>query len=518
MPSRHEIKETSTGIILLIILSFLILNNIQALKAEPLPTIKAVINVDDTGNATVKITFKTLGKTKILFTLPRFENYTICESYGTPQIVNAPSSAYFYYNSTINLNPGENGTAILSICYKFPYASLLADNQGWFMSPMLVSTPPVNIEVYVKIPNVGKITLESPISTGINVNGYRRYVLAPGTPTVISGRVVIEYLTLSNVTTVDFNTSVRDTTIRVQSPPFYKSLAQRVLTVASKAYANLTSMTGVSLQELVFRFYLPKQSLGGITTLGFVMGEDINAGGRGPIMLNLGLIRYAPGYLETTIIHEMVHAFLGKAGVEANDETRWFHEGLAQYISISVAESLGYNVAELRNDMINASRTLYKYYEGNLSLIQHWPTVPELVGDAYLASFYIIENLSATYNGEAFIKSLFQAIRDYGKVKTTNDIVAVLSIAAGKNLAPLFRSWGFKDIKDWNPPATSKDTTSAPSSSTTFETVVLGIGIAIGVITYFLNEKVQKEIDIARSKSVFEKIEKNAENHSIFWT
>ncbi|MEZ0346644.1 MAG: hypothetical protein ABWK01_08850 [Infirmifilum sp.] len=469
--------------------------------AQPVPEIKAIINVDENGNATVKISFKVTGRSSMYFTLPRFENYTICEAYGSYYITNSPSSAYFYYNSSITLIPGENGTSILSLCYNFPYASLLAGKQGWFMTPMLVASPPIPVEVFVRIPGLEKVSLESPTSTGIDKNGYRMYVVKPNSPSLIPGRVVIEYTTIIPISPVNYTRNIGNTSLIIESPPYYKKLSERVLEVSSRAYQNLTTLIGVSLPSIIFEFYLPKQSLGGISTLGFIMGEDVNAGGKGPIMLNLGLIRYAPGYLETTVIHEMVHAFLGKAGVEANDETRWFHEGLAQYLSLNIAEGLGYNVSDLRAELLNASESLYSYTGGNFSFIQHWPQDPEMVGDAYLASFFIINNLTSTFGGKVYLEKVFTALKNYGKVTSNDDIVYVLSTAAGKNLAPLFRGWGFRNIRDWQAPAS----TSPPliGKGNNFTLLILVIGLAIGVLIYFLQQRVQRGIEAAKSESVF---------------
>ncbi|QOJ78477.1 hypothetical protein IG193_06905 [Infirmifilum lucidum] len=466
--------------------------------------VKAFINVEESGNATVTLVFKSQGEASLSFTLPKFEKYTVCNSYGNFQVKDLPSYAYFYYNSTIVLTPGANGTSMLYICYNFPYASLLSGNQGWFMSPMLVSSPPVQVEVYVRIPNVEVITLEFPRVLSLDRSGYRVYLLTPGERQLIPGRVVIEYKTTKQVQTVNF-TKIRLAKFTIESPIYYRSLSERILEIAARAYERLQAISGVSMDHVHFKLYLPMERLGGISALGFVMGEDINAGGRGPIMLNLALIRYAPGYLETTVIHEMIHSFLGRAGVEANDQTRWFHEGLAQYISILVAQEIGINVSDYAGELYNASTALYKYVSGNFSFIQSWPSDPNLISSAYLASFYIVNNISSTFDGEEFIRSLFNAIKSYGKVRTSDDIVNVVNMAAGRNLAPLFRAWGFTGVRDWHGQADSPTTPPGNSAQrqAKFSVVVLFIGILIALITYTLNNRVQRELEVARSRSVF---------------
>lgn len=494
--------------VLAIIISLALLSAQQPLaQGEQAPvTVKAYIKVGEGGNATVTLTFIAHSRVSFTFTLPKFEQYRVCSSYGNYSIRDVPSSAYFYYNSSIMLTPGDNGTALLSVCYDFPYATLLSGNRGWFMSPMLIAYPAYPVEVHVHIPGVSEVTLESPKADRVLGNEDRVYTLSPSKTQVITGRVVIEYTASNIVEVLNFTSRVQNTIVVVEGPKYYKSLAERVASVASRASEELSGVSGVSVPMLYFKLYLPRESMGGINTLGFVMGEDINAGGQGPIMINLALLRYAPGYLETTVIHEMVHTFLGRVGVEANDETRWFHEGLAQYLSIVVAEKTGYNVSEYAEDLLNASQFFFNYVSGNLSFIEKWPSDPYSVSEAYLASFYIVYNITESHGGLKFIKALFNSLKVYGKVKNTKDIVLTLSEAAGENLAPLFRKWGFKNVVDWTPsPRVSPETPSQRSGSGAFSTVVLALGVLIGLLTYVLNARVQRELEVARTKSVFEK-------------
>jgi len=502
---REEFKRSLT-LLLVMALTLATFSRATPVGAQGTPQVKVYIDVEDNGNATVTIVFRAAGRASFSFTLPKFENYSVCSSYGNYRIEDKPSSAYFYYNSTLELAPGDNGTSTLSVCYKFPYASLLSDNQGWFMSPMLVASPPVEIEVSVRIPNLASVTLESPRMIRLEGAGYRVYRLSPGAQQLIPGRVVIEYRTAGLVQTANFSRT-GEAVLTVVSPVYYRSLSEKILDVASKAYERLRNLTGVTADQVTFELYLPMESMGGISALGFVMGEDINAGGRGPIMLNLALIRYAPGYLETTVIHEMVHVFLGKAGVEANAQTRWFHEGLAQYLSIVVAQEIGVDVSDYAEELLNASSALYEYTSGNFSFIQIWPADPNLVGDAYLASFYIVYNVSSSFGGENYIARLFAAIRSRGSVKTTNDIVSVMSAAAGSNLAPLFRRFGFTGVQDWVQQNNNAAKASGNVRQSSFSLIVLLISLLIALITYIVNNRVQREIEVAKGRSVFEEKE-----------
>jgi len=218
---------------------------------------------------------------------------------------------------------------------------------------------------------------------------------------------------------------------------------------------------------------------------------------KGPIYLNLALTRYAPGYMETTIIHELVHVYLGIVGVEANDATRWFHEGMAQYLSIKIAEAIGINVSEYKNDMYNSSKALYYYTGGKFGFIQKWPSDDVSEQEAYLASFYIIANISDSYGGLSYAQRVFSELRRH-PVSTSSDTVIVLSQAAGRNLAPFFRSLGFSNIQDWSPTpsagntVTTKDT---PTLSSYMSLIVaLGLSLLIFLVVYYGNFEINQKL------------------------
>lgn len=462
------------------------------------------IDVFENGNASVKIVVSPGDKGFVQLALPRFEKVYACGGSASEyRVVNSTSGAYFYFNSTIYF--AEKGSS-LALCYNFPYAVLMSGSRGWFMSPLLWSSEP-EVVVYVKLPLVKRITYESPSSVGVSGN-YRVYVLSPLVEQYIGNRVVVEYDLQSSTPVDTILYSSGGSTITVKFPVYYRSIALKVRDVAASAIAELSLIAGLRPSNVTFVFYLPERSMGGISALGFVMGEDVNAGGKGPVNLNLALIRYAPGYLETTVIHELVHVYLGAAGVEANDNTRWFHEGMAQYVSILVAKKLGVNISEYESELNESAASYYNYTGGKIGFIESWPSDAVKEGEAYLASYYVVHTLATKYGGENFVKRVFATLQGR-HITTTREIVNVLSQAAGTNLAPLFREWGFRDVEDWTPSNAKtppSNSTSTPSSSSTgnsrFLIAMIALLAVIFIVTYVVNAVVERELRIAEHAPV----------------
>lgn len=472
--------------ILTVLLIFICSASVEA-SPSMFPSVSAYINVGENGNASVTLEFSGRGSSSFWITLPKFERVNLCGLKGSYKLFNESSGAYFYYNTTITLYPSDDGSYELKLCFNFPYSVLMQDNRAWFMSPLLIGHSSVNITVFVSLPLLKKVLRETP-SLASETGGYRVYILSRASQVDMQGRVVIEYIMEKSIPSVFIESE--DRRIRVEYPQPYTVFAKKTLEVALQAFNQLQSLTGLEVQKVDFRFYLPEQRMGGLGALGFVRGEDVNVGGKGPIMLNLALTRFAPGYHETTIIHEMVHVFLGAVGVEANANTRWFHEGLAQYLSLLIAERIGVNVTDYALNLENGSRTIVSAYRGKISFVEKWPSGSEEEPAAYLASYYIVANISSMYGQAGYITKLFNTLKKKGGVKTTQEIVLAMSEAAGANLAPLFREWGFSNLSDWQAPSRAQE------AEKQLVTVLALLGLVAGALIYMLNTKVKREAEL----------------------
>ncbi len=414
-----------------------------ALSLPPLDKIYVQIKVEEDGNATVLFHIKGEQPGSFWIMMPKYEKVSGKIIEGEYRWVSNESTGYyFYYRSTIEVKPSSKGFYEIYIYYNFPYASLIAGDSGWFMSPQLLVEPPVKLVVNVTILNLKKVT-------ELNINPTERtensflFTLSERSYEEPKGRIVIEYDLKQPIEDRVFNGKIDGMEVTIVYPEIYSKFAEKVFNVIEKSYPILIDTFGVKPEKLEFKFFLPKESMGGISTLGFVLGEDINIGGKGPIRLNLGLIRYAEGYLETTIIHEYTHLALGIVGIEANDQLRWFHEGMAQYISIEVAEKIGLDTSDYRKDLVEASNRVFDLYGGNLGFVTDWPDNRLEESYAYAASYYIIHYLAEKYGGLGYIRKISDVVREEGSVKTNSKLIEVLSKAAGTDLRGLFEGWGF---------------------------------------------------------------------------
>lgn len=410
--------------------------------AEP-STLKCIIQVSKSGNATVTFVFSSDAEGVFYTYLPRFEKWNITVWSGVlikKSVFN--SSAYFYYNVSFEYSLGYSREFGLNITYRFPYASLYTAERGWFMTPLLSAPPGTRISVTASIEGLGRIIDVSlngnPVSYALD-DGVLR-VSIPPLSTVEGLRVTVDYKPAEPPDEIEVERKVNGVLIKVRAADHYKGLAQRIVGLTGEILPRLKETFGFSPDVVEYRFFLPTRM--DFSALGYVMGEDINAGGEGPIYLNLALVRFKEGYMETTIIHELIHKALGALGLPANAELRWVHEGVAQYASVKIAELQGVDVSDLKSsleDSVKAFRTglLKPGFVGRWS-----PAGNEAV--YYSASYYIISTLAEERGGLSFLKKLADVVRNKGGVKTNQELVEALSSAAGEDLVPIFRDWGFE--------------------------------------------------------------------------
>ena len=409
------------------------------------PRLTYIIDVAGHGNATVAMLFIDEEPGESYIIVPRFEKYNLTYS-GDFKIVNISKYTYFYNMLNFSYAPSESGVFELRIEYRFPYASLIVGDRAWFMTPMIGAPNSVKVYVNVTLANLKSIEATSglekelhPLSIEGNKLTFRVFNTARG------ARVIVEYSLEYPVPIEDVTRVIDNTTVVVRVPATYRELERRVLETYRRTKPLLEEIFGGGFKELEFRFFLPR--LRDIATLGFVRGEEITLRGEGPIFLNMLLLRYVPGYFEVTVVHEYIHKALGRAGIEANNELRWFHEGVAEYVSLRVCKLAGINVSELEKGreefFANFEKTIKELTGGDLgSILQDWES-PAPMDIKYAASEYIVTELAERYGGLDFIRKVVAEAEKYGRVSTTEDLIAVLNRAAREDLRPQFRNWGF---------------------------------------------------------------------------
>lgn len=406
------------------------------------PTLTCDVRVGVSGNASVTMLYRSDSGSVFHTLLPRFKqwNYSVRSGRLLKPPINELSGAYFYYNTTFKYEVGETGVFELSITFDFPFASLYAGDRGWFMTPLFGAPHGTSVEVVVTVEGLGSVTEVS--LNGVPIT-YRREGDTVRVRFPASGsrgdRVTIDYKPSPRPAEKVFEEDVGGVTVRVRAAPQYGGLSRKIAGVVRRALPYLKEVFLFSPTEVEFIFFLPRRMEFG--PLGYVIGEDINAGGVGPIYLNLALVRFKEGYMETTIVHELIHMALGSLRVPANRELRWFHEGVAQYASLKICTLINVNVWDIEESL---NRSASRFHSGltKPGFVQWWDPGDE--GAYYAASYYIVSTLASRYGGLMFLWSVSEKLRERGGVSTNIRLVAVLSEAAGEDLTPLFSEWGFR--------------------------------------------------------------------------
>lgn len=401
-----------------------------------------IVKVAADGNATVVMVYSSNNSGTFYTYVPRFEpwNVTVWKGHILSRRVEN-TSAYFYYNATFDYVVDASGMFGMNVSFRFPFASLYAGDRGWFMTPLIGAPPDTTVTVLIAIEGLGR-ALDVSLS-GVPVaysaeNGVVKVSLASPSPE--GARVTIDFRPQRPPEEVMIEEIVDGTSVRVKAAPHYRGLTSKIASVVGKALPRIRGVFGYTPSAVDFELFLPSRM--DLSALGYVVGEDINAGGEGPIYLNLALIRFKEGYLETTIVHEIVHKALGALGVPANRELRWFHEGVAQYVSIEVCGEMGVDVSDIRASLEEAAG-VFSSGLAKPGFVQQWtPSGNE--GVYYTASYYIVASLAAERGGLDYIRRVAEEVRRRGGVRSNQELVEAMSAAAGEDLTSRFREWGFE--------------------------------------------------------------------------
>ncbi len=226
-----------------------------------------------------------------------------------------------------------------------------------------------------------------------------------------------------------------------ETPKQYESYASTILKLFDITYDSYNRLFNVSLESVKMRFFMPEfdtlLSVGGYVPFS---GSSI-----GDIHINLFFARSLRGVLEIIALHELVHHFVLKAGVSPKDFL-WFHEGLAQYVSIETANRLGYTegAASERRKFEDGILLLVQQTAGDIHFIQDWtPEIqPVNIDDYYVASYHVVSKLVQNNNGLVFYEIFFKLLNGT-KIETIHLLAYYLSLASRSSVVPMFRSWGF---------------------------------------------------------------------------
>lgn len=394
-------------------------------------------SLDRDGGAEVTITFSSAqpGATWLLVPRGLSESSVIVEEgevAGLELKEAEPVKYAFYRNLSFSYAPGESGRAEVVIRHPAPYAAIIEEPRGLFFSTQISACPLDEVEVEVALPEVaiGRVRVQGVAEYRVYEVDGRVKVASTGCPA--AGRLVIEF-ELSGVAEY---VEVARGPFKVRAPARYEELAQGVLGLYLRAYSELRDLFGVELEGVAVRLYAPSAEEVAKGVGGFV---PFSGGRPGEVSLNIFYVRAVNGTMELIAIHELSHCFLWRVGIKPS--LLWVHEGLAEYVSIELGKwmGLGEGVEERERRLASAALRL-----PSLGFVQYWRL--DQPGDStlyYAASYMVFRRLAEEFGGLDFLKSFFSCAAANAPISDTSEVVRCLSLAAGRDLTPLFLEWGF---------------------------------------------------------------------------
>jgi len=348
----------------------------------------------------------------------------------------------YYFYKALNFTFNSEDYFEFYIEYNFTCAAMIIEPDGIFYSSQIGFDGFSSGRVRVILPQEFEIKSRQSLAIGRTTSSIyplpptnRNYVEADLPETLM--RVEIGFKTgedspnLMSITMGNFT---------FQTVGRYSNYAERILNLYNRTYEDLVDIFNVTLENIRVEFFLPDFNL--LFSIGGYV--PFTGGTPGNIHINVFYTRYMEGYIEVISLHELIHHFIWAAGLSP-DKFLWFHEGIAQYISIEIAEGLGYEGAfEMEKDL-NESIVKLKKSEGeNLGFLLRWTPSrrPRDMWTLYTAAYYVVTMLAGKYGGLQYYARFFKLING-AEVEDNNVLTYYLSLAAGEPVAPLLNSLGF---------------------------------------------------------------------------
>ncbi len=403
--------------------------------------------VDDDGHTDVTVFFYDTGNGTSWILIPKSQkDYVNITAYrggilnvSYQKLVEGGEESPFYV--VMKFKYETRDVVNLSISYSMLYGSLIIEPKAVFISPRVTHEGAGSTKTITSLPGY-VITDKKGVSS---FSGFIKdvEVTKRGDRVIVEAsissddRVVIEY-------TVPFHCNMTDVTIgsfTFKTPLRYLDFAHDILESLNESYAIYKDVFSTELKNVEIQFFVPsmRDLITGLE--GYVPFE---AGKLGAIYLNILYIRGVEGFMDVIALHELAHHFLWAIGVPPS--RLWIHEGVAEYISLTIGRSLGYARAVDMHECGLVS--VWRELDDNLGFVQKWTpfyTPPQGLRYCYAASYYIFKTLCDEYGGLNYLKRLFELFK---RIDWSNDtqIIEAFGLAANNvtGIFALFHKWGFE--------------------------------------------------------------------------
>jgi hypothetical protein len=431
-----------------------------SVKASPSSTYNYKFTVDREGFTNVAINFNSTdaqGDSWVF--VPKFSSWNhtenmplVSSSVVETNQVTGGSSQYFYQAFRFRYQAQTGQTFNMTISFGFSNGALIIEPRGVFYSPLIGfqsgSTGKADVSFFTSF----RVNSDLAIFVGAMDNYQPTQVQS--NHLVFSrlqeniGRIQVEFSIGTSTPQYTVLKSSDNKTFTFKSVTRYQTYAREVLKLYDQIYSNFTRLFNATLDNVAVQWFLPDfQTL--LTVGGFVpfTGKEL-----GEININIAFVRAVNGTVEVIAAHELAHRFIGKTGISP-DNFLWFHEGMAQYISVTAVVNLNYEGAKQERDNLENAATalIQSLADDNFSVIQlqDWspsyqpPSVPD-VGALYAASYYVVSQLPKIVqrDGLDYYGSFFKLINGV-KVNNLNVLALYLSTAANASVALSLQRWGF---------------------------------------------------------------------------
>jgi len=460
-PKRFFCKQLRPFLLVTIVL--FITFNVSTFQgtASPESSYYYKFTVDAEGSTNVEVNFSSTDNSGSSWVIvPKFSSWnyivttgSILQSGNVSTVDVGLEDLYFYQAFTFSFK-ASTGSFAMTIRFGFPNGALIVESRGIFFSPQVGCQQFSSSKAEVAFDSHLTVNPAKAIAAGSQTS--YQLAVAPDLHRVLLNQLPENLLRLQ----VEFTTSLssQSTTLTSKNKVFtftsanrYANYASNVLNLYDRLYKDYTQLFNATLTAPIsVQFFLPSFEefllVGGFTPFTGAVAGTIN--------INIFFIRAVNGTIEVIAAHELVHHFLFKVGLSPN-YFLWFHEGMSQYVSVTLVERLGYEGAKQEKDRLEQSASeLIKMFGGEkFGFLQNWsPSVsPTNVGNYYIASYFVISRLAQDYGGLDYYKGFFELIHGLN-VDNIDILTLYLSRAANASVALTLQGWGFSVIDLYTSP------------------------------------------------------------------